>query len=421
MNVIGKNRIVQWVERFAGTEDDVRSGERLSRSEVEISPEGVAASSKFAGYVNILGIRGLPAAYGGFESCAAHLAPYLRDAGWKVTAYCQAEEGISRPIKRIDAWEGIRRIHIQTRTRGQLATVEFDLRCVLDVLGRPGIDLVFGYNTAIFNTLERLCGRRIVMNMDGIEWKRQKWGRFVKAWLWTNEWIGAHICHVPIADHPEITPHLASRGCHRTVLIPYASDEIHDAPVALLAPYGLVPKTYFISIARIEPENSIVEIIEAFKKAKTGLKLVVLGNLRPDQNSYHARVCAAADEQVVLPGGIYDTDVVQALRFHCLAYIHGHQVGGTNPSLVEALGAGSAIIANDNLFNRWTAGEGQLFFKGVEACAAHMALLATDNSGMRERLSDAARARHRVSFRFEQIHEAYREVIESQLVAADRG
>ncbi len=418
MNVVGKNRFVQRVARFVGAGHDGGSGEGLAGSEIE--PRSERAATRSARSVNILGIRGIPAAHGGFETFAARLAPDARDAGWTVTVYCQAEEGMSRPQRRIDAWEGIRRIHFETRTRGSLSTIEFDLRCVLDVIGRPGVDLVLGYNTAVFTVLQRLFGRKIVMNMDGIEWKRQKWGRLAKSWFWVNEWIGAHACSVPIADHPEIAAHLATRGCRRAVVIPYASDEIRDAPVDALLPYGLAPKAYFISIARIEPENSILEIVEAFVKARTGLRLIVLGKLEPERNSYHARVRAAADDRVVFPGAIYERGIVQALRFHCLAYIHGHQVGGTNPSLVEALGAGNAVIAYDNRFNRWTAGEGQLFFASVEECAAHMARLATDDSGRLAHQQSASRARHERDFTFERVHRAYLDVLTSMAVAADR-
>lgn len=366
--------------------------------------------------INILGSRGIPAKHGGFESFVQHFAPYMIAEGWSVVVYCQGEEGVSNVQVRRDEWQGIDRIHIDTYSKDTLATVEFDLRCVLDVVRRPGVDLVLGYNTAIFNLLQRMFGRTVLMNMDGIEWKRQKWGAAAKVWLRFNEWIGAHFCSTAIADHPQIAAHLASRGCRRSVLIPYGADSIETVPTDGIVALGLEPDRYFLSIARVEPENSILELVRAFLAAGLDAKLIVLGKLRPEDTPYHAEVLAAPNgsDAVVFPGGIYDPSVVAALRRRCIAYLHGHRVGGTNPSLVEALGAGSPVIAHDNRFNRWTAGEDQHFFHDEASCVAAMRLLANDPQ-RREAASVASRRRHAESFTFEKIHAAYRELAEVAL------
>ena len=355
--------------------------------------------------INILGIRGIPGNHGGFETFATHFATYLVAENVPVTVYCQAEEGTSRPNRRSDDWKGVRRIHIQTRTRGALASVEFDLRSILHVLSEPGVDLVLGYNTAVFCLLQRLFDRTVAMNMDGIEWKRQKWGKFAKAWFWLNEWIAARICHLPIADHPEIANHIAARGCRRSIVIPYGSERILDASLQHLKPFGVRPDEFFLTICRIEPENSILEIVEAFAAARTGMTLVVLGQLRVG-NLYHERIRKAATDKIIFPGPIYDPDVLRALRFHCRAYVHGHQVGGTNPSLVEALGAGNAIVARDNRFNRWVAGEGQLYFSGIDDCVAALRAAACDSQVIASARA-AAKRRHAEDFTFDRVHSAY--------------
>jgi glycosyltransferase involved in cell wall biosynthesis len=146
-----------------------------------------------------------------------------------------------------------------------------------------------------------------------------------------------------------------------------------------------------VSIARIEPDNSILPLVKAFSQRPRGAKLVVLGSFDPD-NAYHASVLAAAGEEVVFPGAIYDAATVQALRYHARAYVHGHTVGGTNPSLVEALWAGNAVIAHDNVYNRWTAGEAGLFFSDEAQCAGLMEQLLRDDA-LVARLSAAARTR----------------------------
>lgn len=361
--------------------------------------------------LNILGIRGIPAAHGGFETFAAHFAPFMRDNGWKVTVYCQEERSNNGSMRWEDEWEGIRRIHFATHSSGVLATIEFDFRSVIDVLRKPGIDLVLGYNTAVFTVIQRLAGRKLIMNMDGIEWKRAKWGHVAKTWFWMNEWIGGRVCHVPIADHPEIAAHLAIRGIKNAVVIPYGSDTISSADATILHKFGVSAGDYFVSIARIEPENSILEMVQAFVIANTGRKLMVLGKIDPNNYLYHSAIRAAANDQVIFPGAIYERNILTSLRYHCLAYIHGHQVGGTNPSLVEALGAGNAVIAHDNRFNRWTAGSGALYFSDATSCATAMKLISTDTT-VRERLRENSMKRHQENFIFDDVHDRYKNIMD---------
>jgi glycosyltransferase involved in cell wall biosynthesis len=357
--------------------------------------------------VNILGIRSIPAAHGGFETFAGQLAPYLRDAGWTVNVYCQLDpdqKGNCRADFE-DDWEGIHRIHLGTKRSSAIGTMMFDWRCILDVLKRPGVNLVLGYNTAIFSLLLRSQGRSVIMNMDGVEWKRAKWSVPIKAWFYLNEFIGAHVSTMPVADHPEIAKHLRRHGCRRSIVIPYGSDKIDEAPVELIESMSLVPGEYFVSIARVEPENSILEIVRAFSAKPRKAKLVVLGNLN-EANSYHRKVKAAASKGVLFPGAIYDKCTVSALRFHALAYLHGHQVGGTNPSLVEALGAGNAIIAHDNRFNRWVAGNGQFFFSDEKTIGEIVEGIENGSLSVTEARKNSS-ARHRMGFTLEAANREY--------------
>ena len=357
--------------------------------------------------INILGTRGIPAAHGGFESFTARLAPWLRDQGHEVNVYCQEEGGVTGPWE--DTWQGIRRIHIRPRLGGPAGTVEFDFACVRDVLKRPGIDLVLGYNTAVFGILQRLRGRRVVMNMDGIEWKRAKWSLPAKVWFFANEVIGVNICNLAVADHPEIAAHLSKRCFKSPVMIPYGADEITSATEEPVRKLGLQPGRYFISIARIEPENSIFEMVRAFSTLCTQIKCVILGKFDPN-NSYHNAVKAIAGPNVVFPGAIYDQAIVRSLRYHARCNLHGHQVGGTNPSLVEALGAGNAVLAHNNQFNRWTAGEGQFFFADELEAASQMRII-IDSYNAHASASAAARARFAIDFRWESVLKAYEDVL----------
>ena len=319
--------------------------------------------------VVIMGIRGVPAAHGGFETFAARLAPWLVANGWKVTVYCE-EPFPCKPYE--SDWHGVRRVHIGFGPDSAINSVKFDWACIGHLLRepvRPPLVLTLGYNTALFGLRLRAAGITHAINMDGIEWARNKWGPFAKAWLYLNDWGGCLGASHLLADHPEIARHLETRvKPSRISMIPYGTDLVDHADPTPLAALGVQPGAFMTVIARPEPENSVLEIVRAFSAKPRGCKLVVLGRLVPQANEYHADVLAAASADVLFPGAIYDAGVLAALRQHGLAYLHGHTVGGTNPSLLEAMGAGSAVIAHDNRFNRWVVRQGARYFSDTASC-----------------------------------------------------
>lgn len=360
--------------------------------------------------VAIMGIRGVPAQHGGFETFAEHLALYLVEREWQVTVYCQ-DEGMEGPV-RIDDWRGVRRITIPVKRGGAAGTVLFDWRSVQHVMGTDQhLLLTLGYNTALFCTPYRFRGIRNLINMDGIEWKRDKWKWYERAWLWLNERAGCLIGSHLVADHPSIADHLATRVSRRKItMIPYGANEVVSADVAHLAPLGLEPGRFITVIARAEPENSILDIVRAFSHKRRGIKLVLLGKYQPDSNPFHREVMAAAGDEVLFPGAIYDKAIVEALRFYGRFYVHGHRVGGTNPSLVEALGAGSAVLAHDNRFNRWVAGEGACYFTDMASCADVIDRLLVDD-GEIEHMRTASRARFHQMFTWDTVLAQYERLL----------
>jgi glycosyltransferase involved in cell wall biosynthesis len=355
----------------------------------------------------ILGIRGLPAAHGGFETFAERLAPYFQEHGWHVTVYCQ---GSASGERMEDEWEGIKRIHIPVKRMGSAGTIEFDIKCVHDVENISGTILTLGYNTGFLSAWLRLRGRINLINMDGLEWKRRKYSWGARAYLWLNERLAAFSGSMLIADHPAIADHLATRVSRsKIVMIPYGSDQIVEAEPKPLASLGLEPGQFFTLIARAVPENMILEIVRAFSSKSRGVKLALLG--RYDMSDpYEAAVLLAASPEVVFTGGIYDRSTLAALRYHSIAYLHGHQVGGTNPSLVEALGAGNAVIAHDNIFNRWVAGTAALYFTDQISCTEAIDLILSDDK-MRKALGTAARTRWHAEFTWPSILDRYQSAI----------
>jgi glycosyltransferase involved in cell wall biosynthesis len=357
----------------------------------------------------LLGIRGLPAAHGGFETFAERLALFLRARGWRVTVYCQ---GSATGRREVDQWNGITRVHLPVVRDGPFGTIEFDVKCVIDLQRLDGLILTLGYNTGFLSVWLRLRGRRNYINMDGLEWKRIKYAWHCRAYLWVNERLAAWSGTGLIADHPVIADHLATRAPRRKIsVIAYGADRVEGGSADLLAPLGIAPNRFFTLIARPEPENSILELVQAFSAEPRNAKLVVLGTY-DRSHPYHAQVLDAAGPEVLFPGAIYDRAVLAALRFHSIAYLHGHRVGGTNPSLVEALGAGNPVIAHDNAFNRWVAGDAALYFQDRSSCAAHIARLCGDE-GPLERMRAAARARWAQGFSWDGILQRYDEFLSS--------
>ncbi len=349
----------------------------------------------------ILGTRGIPAAHGGFETFAERLALHLTAQGWHVDVACQADDPGPHP----PAWNGVSLTHIRPVTKGALGTMETDLRATRAALAHSDVILTLGYNTAIFGLLARIARVPHLMNMDGIEWRRDKWSRPVKAWFWLNERLARITTDHMIADHPAIAAHLQRHTpAGRITVIPYGADALASADPAPLAGLGLGGRRFATFIARPEPENALLEVVEAFSRAPRGVDLVVLGRL--GDSRYHAAVRAAASAEVRFPGAIYDPATVRALRAHTVLHVHGHRVGGTNPSLVEALGAGNPILAHDNVFNRWVAGPAMAYFADTDQCAEAFARLLAPHADLAP-LAAAARARHAEAFTWPAVLDAY--------------
>jgi len=366
--------------------------------------------------LRILGTRGVPAAHGGFETFAEHLALYLVERGWRVVVYCQ-EDGHGPVFE--DTWRGVERVRMPVAAAGPKGTIQFDWMATRHAAKHRDLCLTLGYNTAVFCALLRLKGIPNLINMDGIEWSRAKWGGVAKTWFWMNDWAGCWLGNHLVADHPEIKRHLSTRvAADKVTTIAYGADPLHDIPDDKVRGLGLEPGRYLTLVARPEPENSILEVVQGFSRAPRGVTLTVLGNYQAD-NAYHRAVKEAASAEVKFVGAIYDKPTVQALRFHSLAYVHGHQVGGTNPSLVEALGAGNAVIAHDNRFNRWVAGPPASYFAGADGFATVLDEVLKDPARL-QAMKQASRSRFEECFTWNHILAQYEGLLLQWLPAGQR-
>jgi glycosyltransferase involved in cell wall biosynthesis len=354
--------------------------------------------------IRILGIRGLPASYGGFETFAQDLALYLVSRGWDVFVYCQ-DDGGNKYYE--ETWKGIRLFHVPGKIRGARGSVLFDWKCTLHATRGRDLVLSLGYNTAVYFAWLRLRGVYNVVNIGGVDWKRRKWSLPVRWWFYINFRIACALGNHLVADHPgmlDIIARHASRA--RITTIPYGADPVESADAALLEPFGVRPREFVLVIARSEPGHSLVDIVSAWSRKPRGMPMLVVGPYTPKTHAFHRKVMGAAGDEVRFTGAIFDRTTVRALRYYARLYVHGHHHGGTNPGLVEALGARSAVLANDNIFNRWVAGDRNHYFRDADECSAQFDRLLRDETEL-EAMREASLARFRSAFRQELILAAY--------------
>lgn len=321
--------------------------------------------------IAILGSRGIPARYGGFETFAQELSERLVEHGMQVTVYCEAGDATNQP----DVYNGVRLQYVPATKLGPLTTVIFDLRCLWRARKDHDVVYMLGYGTALFCFLPRLWGCQVWINMDGVEWARSKWNRLAKLWFVLMEAIAMWTpCRI-IADAEAIRRHLEGRHWRMPScsVVAYGAYVVSKEPdPSYLDEWGVAPGQYYLVVCRLEPENHIREIIQGFSAATTSRLLLVIGD-HGAGTPYVTELLKVADERIKFPGTVYDTKKLQAVRWHCRAYFHGHSVGGTNPSLLEALGCGNLVIAHDNAFNREVAGPAARYFDSPKQIPAIIA------------------------------------------------
>lgn len=365
--------------------------------------------------LHILGTRGIPNRHGGFEACVERLAPHLAGHGWDVRVYCQ-QDGAREWQE--DTWDHVTRIHVPVTQTGAPGSVAFDWKSTVRAVADDGLLLTFGFNTGLFFAWPWLKQRPHVVNLDGLEWRRAKWSRPVRGWLYVNAWLATWLPSALVADHPDIAGLFGRRPLARPIVtIPYGADALGDVDPAPVARLGLRSRRFALVVARAEPENSLLEMVTAWSRRMRGIPLVVVGAYDFARHPYHREVRAHASDEVRFVGAIYDRPVLDALRAHARMYLHGHTVGGTNPSLVEALGAGSAVLAHDNRFNRWVAGGAARYFRDVRTCADWLDAI-LEKTDVLDAMRQAARARHAEAFTWPRVLAAYEDLLAS--VAAGR-
>ncbi|HEY0273369.1 MAG TPA: DUF1972 domain-containing protein, partial [Chitinophaga sp.] len=275
-------------------------------------------------------------------------------------------------------WKGVQRIHCydpedKIGTAGQFI---YDLQCILDTRKRAyDIILQLGYTSGtIWGWLLPRHKSIITTNMDGLEWSRSKYSRPVQRFLRYAEKLGVCYSDHLVADSPGIQAYLRNKYGQEATYIPYGTHVPERADEAALRPYQLLPYGYNLLIARMEPENNIVTILDGTLLQPAPMPFVVIGNMDTKYGRSLAAKYAGAGHIRFL-GSLYDQDALHHLRYYSHLYFHGHSVGGTNPSLLEAMGSQALICAHDNIFNRSVLGDNGFYFSNAADVQALLAVV----------------------------------------------
>lgn len=325
--------------------------------------------------IGILGTRGIPNHHGGFEQFAEYLSQFLVEKGHDIYVY----NSHTHPFKE-SSWRGVNILHKydpenKIGTAGQFI---YDLNCILDSRKRNfDIILQLGYTSS--SIWHWLMPRKslIVTNMDGLEWKRTKYKPAVRKFLEYAEKLGANYSDYLIADSVGIQEYLKKTYQKDSEYIAYGAESFMDPVEDIIAAYGVVKYNYNLLIARLEPENNVETILEGVVKSGIDQPFLVIGKHETTFGEYLKKKFKDY-ASIRFLGGIYNIDHLNNLRYWSNLYFHGHSVGGTNPSLLEAMGSQCFIIANDNIFNRSILGEDALFFKYAHDVADKMDLQKED-------------------------------------------
>lgn len=310
--------------------------------------------------VAIIGTVGLPARYGGFETLTAHLVEELSDT-YDFTVYCSSKK-YSRE-ERKESWKGSRLKYIPLEANG-IQSIFYDSWSILHALRRSDVLLILGVAGAWLLPFIRLfTNKKIIISIDGIEWKRDKWPLTAKLYLWFAENLAVRYSHIDISDNESIQDYTSLRYETISRVIEYGADhtKLNVSPSEQdFITYSFLSKPYAVKVCRIEPENNVSTILKVFSESPEH-HLVVVGNWENSSYGKDLKQKFSIFENISLIDPIYDQHTLDIIRGNASLYIHGHSAGGTNPSLVEAMFLGLPVISYGVSYNRTTTG-GQAFY-----------------------------------------------------------
>jgi len=331
--------------------------------------------------IAIVGSRGIPAKYGGFETAVEAVAPRLVEMGWNVFVSCEGPRDQSKTA----VYKGVNLFYFPVRPFFRIIyETLYDMYSLVKSSLMSDCIYMLGYGAGLFFFIPKILRKKLIVNVDGLEWKRDKFNRLEKSILLISEKCAVRFADEIVADSKEIKSYIEGRYKKKAVYITNGVDapqvekwdeQKFSSQGFLKENTALLPKDYWLVVARLEPENNIHVIVQAFLKSNSSKKLVIIGNFSSRKYQKHVLKILEdnnAGERVILTGAIYDVHLLNMLRQNCFAYIHGHSVGGTNPALLEAMSMKNLVIAHDNEFNREVGEQTILYFNDVNDLVARI-------------------------------------------------
>ena len=338
-------------------------------------------NKKFA----IIGSRGIPSGYGGFETFTQYLSTSLANRGFEVFVSCE----YSPKSQQISSYEGVNLFYFPLKPpHGRFSRIiyEFlyDTYSLWWASRKADIIYMLGYSASLFFFIPRIFGKRLLVNPDGIEWKRNKFSPFIKLLLKFSERLMVFWTNEIIADSKAIKQYLDDKYGINSYFISYGVEEPPEIEWDLkklpdILKNNVRKKDFWLVVSRLEPENSTKMIVEGYLKSKSLKPLVIIGNF--SSNNYKSTIedfISKSPKKVFLTGGIYDKEVLNMLRQNCFAYIHGHSVGGTNPSLLEIMIMKTIILCLFNPFNKEVCNDSAIYFKDADELCEKMEMVDAD-------------------------------------------
>ncbi len=300
--------------------------------------------------VAIIGIQGVPANYGGFETLVENIIGERSSDNIEYTIYCSSKD---MPEK-LQTYKGAKLKYIPLRANGAQSVFYDIVAMIRSIFGYDAL-LILGVSGCIFLPFLRLLSRaKIIVNIDGLEHRRNKWTAHIRKFLLLSEVVAVKWAHTIIADNKGIADYVKWRYKKDATLITYGGDHVmrpvpQETQDRILRSYGLEKRGYSMKVCRIEPENNCHIVLDAF--ANSGKQLVFIGNWKKNEYSRRLKEQYKNHSNITLLDSIYDLEILYTLRTNTEFYIHGHSAGGTNPSLVEAMFFGCPILAYNCVYN----------------------------------------------------------------------
>lgn len=319
--------------------------------------------------IAILGTRGVPANYGGFETCAEEVSVDLAKRGHDVTVYGRK----GNYDDKLDVYKGVKLKHMP-RIKGKITeTFSNTFFGIMHALF-GGYDIIYVMNAANAPLcfFPKILGKKVVINVDGLEWRRKKWGKVAKQYYQFAEWLSTKLSSRIISDSMGIKEYYLERYKTDSTFIAYGGNiETSERP-EILKEYNLEPESYFFVASRLEPENNSDITVKAFEKVKTDKKLVIAGGANY-KSEFIEELRKTTDPRIIFLGPVYKEGHIKELHCNCYAYVHGNEVGGTNPALLKALGYGNTTLALNVNFNAEVVKDGGVMYdKNADDLAVKM-------------------------------------------------